>query len=66
MEDYDGDGRTDGPNDVPADGIPNTDQRRNYKQKDSEAYGSINRWGGMPGVAWWRQMARSSCAMVFW
>ena len=44
--DVDGDGRTDGPNDVPADGIPNTDQRRNYQQKDSEAYGSIDRWGG--------------------
>jgi iron complex outermembrane receptor protein len=44
--DVDGDGNTDGPWDVPADGIPNVDQRRNYKQKDSEAYGSVDRWAG--------------------
>ncbi len=44
--DVDLDGNTDGPNDVPADGIPNTDQRRNHHQKDSRAYGSIDRWGG--------------------
>lgn len=44
--DVDGDGFTDGPNDVPADGIPNTDQRRNHHQKDSRAYGSIDRWAG--------------------
>ncbi len=48
--DVDGDGRTDGPNDVPADGIPNTDQRRNYRQSDSEAYGSIDRWGGRVAI----------------
>ena len=44
--DVDLDGNTSGPNDVPADGIPNVDQRRNYQQKDSEAYGSIDRWAG--------------------
>jgi len=44
--DVDLDGNTSGPNDVPADGIPNTDQRRNHHQKDSRAYGSIDRWAG--------------------
>lgn len=44
--DVDLDGNTEGPNDVPADGIPNVDQRRNYAQSDSEAYGSIDRWAG--------------------
>ena len=44
--DVDLDGNTEGPNDVPADGIPNVDQRRNYAQSDSQAYGSIDRWAG--------------------
>ena len=44
--DVDLDGNTNGPNDVSADGIPNTEQRRNHTQKDSRAYGSIDRWAG--------------------
>jgi iron complex outermembrane receptor protein len=42
--DVDLDGNTDGPWDVPADGVPNVDQRRNKEQSDSDAYGSIDRW----------------------
>jgi iron complex outermembrane receptor protein len=50
--DVDLDGNTDGPYDVPADGIPNTDQRRNRPQSDSNAYGSIDRWAGRLSMRW--------------
>jgi iron complex outermembrane receptor protein len=42
--DTDGDGSTTGPFDVTADGIPNTDQRRNRPVDASDAYGNSNRW----------------------
>jgi iron complex outermembrane recepter protein len=42
--DTDNDGVFNGPNDVPADGIPNTDQRRNREVDASEAYGNSDRW----------------------
>ncbi len=42
--DTNGDGIFNGPNDVPADGIVNTDQRRNHPVEDSDAYGNSNRW----------------------
>lgn len=42
--DTDNDGTFNGPNDVPADGIPNTDQRRNRPVDASDAYGNSNRW----------------------
>jgi iron complex outermembrane recepter protein len=44
--DTNGDGVFNGPNDVPADGIVNTDQRRNHPVEDSDAYGNSNRWAG--------------------
>ncbi len=44
--DTDNDGIFNGPNDVPADGIANTDQRRNHPVEDSDAYGNSNRWAG--------------------
>ena len=44
--DTDGDGVFNGPNDVPADGRLNTDQRRNHLVEDSDAYGNSNRWAG--------------------
>jgi iron complex outermembrane receptor protein len=42
--DTDNDGIFNGPNDVPADGIPNTDQRRNRPVDASDAYGNADRW----------------------
>ena len=44
--DTDNDGVFNGPNDVPADGIINTDQRRNREVDASEAYGNSDRWAG--------------------
>ena len=44
--DTDNDGVFNGPNDVPADGILNTDQRRNRQVDASEAYGNSDRWAG--------------------
>ena len=42
--DTDGDGSFTGPFDVPADGIPNTDQRRNRPVDAEDAYGNSDRW----------------------
>lgn len=44
--DTNNDGIFNGPNDVPADGILNTDQRRNRPVDDSDAYGNSDRWAG--------------------
>lgn len=44
--DTNNDGSTTGEFDVPADGIPNTDQRRNRKVGADEAYGNSDRWAG--------------------
>lgn len=38
------DGSTAGPNDFPADGIVNTDQRRNHDVDDSDAYFNTDQW----------------------
>lgn len=43
--DTDGDGTTTGAFDVPADGIPNVDQRRNRPISDSDAYGAVDQYG---------------------
>jgi len=37
---------------------------RQFLANETLAMISINRWGGMPGVAWWRQMARSGGQLV--
>ena len=47
--DTNGDGDTDDPFDVPADGIPNVDQRRAQDVGDSQAYGAVERYGARLG-----------------
>lgn len=44
--DTDGDGSFSGAFDVAADGVPNTDQRRNRNVSDEDAYGNSDRWAG--------------------
>jgi iron complex outermembrane receptor protein len=50
--DTNNDGSTTGQFDVPADGIPNTDQRRNRKVDASDAYGNADRWAGRVSARW--------------
>jgi iron complex outermembrane receptor protein len=50
--DTNGDGSTTGPFDVPADGIANTDQRRNRAVDASDAYGNSDRWAGRVSARW--------------
>jgi len=50
--DTNGDGSTKGQFDVPADGIPNTDQRRNHPVDPSDAYGNSDRWAARVSARW--------------
>lgn len=50
--DTDNDGSTAGQFDVPADGIPNTDQRRNRPVSDGDAYGNSDRWAARLSARW--------------